>query len=80
MTPRMRTIEQAAAEIKALDPETAISKTALRRLVLTGVISCVKVGNKRLVNLDSVFSYLGMSGSERETTAVPLGGIVPIKE
>lgn len=30
---RMRTIDQAAAWAKEIDPETALTKTALRRLV-----------------------------------------------
>ena len=32
---RMRTIEQAAAEIKKADPDTAITKYAIRQLVIS---------------------------------------------
>lgn len=59
--PRMRTIDQAHAWLAGQDPETAITKTALRRLVTSGKISSVHVGNKYLVSLDVLESYL--SGS-----------------
>lgn len=59
MVPRMRTIEQAAAIIKEIDPDSALTKTALRRLVTTGKIESVRIGTKYLINLDSLISYLG---------------------
>lgn len=55
---RMRTIESAYAELVAADPGCCLTKTALRRLVVTGEIKSVKVGSKYLVNLDSVDEYL----------------------
>lgn len=59
---RMRTIDQAAAYIQQSDPETAITKTALRRLVTTGQLPSVRVGVKYLVSLDALDAYL--SGAE----------------
>ncbi len=56
--PRMRTIEQAAARLAGIDPETAFTKTALRRLVVTGQLPSVRVGQKYLVNLDVLESFL----------------------
>ena len=56
--PRMRTIPQAFKEIKALDPHTSITMSVLRRLVKEGTIETVQVANKRLLNLDLLFSRL----------------------
>ena len=58
MLPRMRTIEQAAAWLAETDPETAFTKTALRRLVVTGQLPSVRVGQKYLVNLDVLEGFL----------------------
>lgn len=55
---RMRTIEQAAEHFKKADPLTALTKTAIRRLVTTGEIPSVKVGAKYLLNLDALEEYL----------------------
>lgn len=56
--PRMRTIPQAFKEIKALDPDTSITVSVLRRLVKEGAVETVQVANKRLLNLDLLFSRL----------------------
>ena len=44
--PRMRTIPKAYAEIKALDSGTSFSMRALRRMVKSGEMPTVTVGNK----------------------------------
>ena len=54
----MRTIDQAAEWLRANDPETAFTKTALRRLVTTGELPCVRVGQKYLVSLETLEDYL----------------------
>ncbi|MED9968735.1 MAG: hypothetical protein UFA98_01825 [Ruminococcus sp.] len=59
--PRMRTIDNAYAEIKALDPQTDFTKRALRRMVKTKEIPTQKIGNKNLINLDLLIAKL--SGS-----------------
>lgn len=56
--PRMRTIKQAINELKEKDSQTAFTETALRRAVLSGQIPHIRAGNKILVNLDIVESYL----------------------
>lgn len=56
--PRMRTIDQAAAWLQENDPGTAFTKTALRRLVVSGKLPSVRVGQKYLVNLDTMEGYL----------------------
>lgn len=50
--PRVRTIPKAYAEIKALDSGTSFSMRALRRMVKSGEMPTVTVGNKQLINLD----------------------------
>ena len=66
--PRMRTIDQAAAWLRECDPGTAFTKTALRRLVVSGQLPCVRVGQKYLLNLDMLENYLqGAASVEPET-------------
>ena len=55
---RMRTIPQAAAYMQELDPGTALTKTAIRRLVLEGKLPFTAVGTKRLVALEDLEAYL----------------------
>lgn len=68
---RMRTIPQAAEWIKETDPCSALSQSALRRLVLTGVIPHVPVGNKRLIALEDIEAYLAGELATQQT----IGGI-----
>lgn len=56
--PRMRTIDQAAEWLRESDPDTALTKTALRRLVTTGKLPSVRVGQKYLVSLEALEDYL----------------------
>lgn len=55
---RMRTIQQAAAWVREGDPNTSLTKTAIRRLVLTGEIPHITVGTKRLIALEDIENYL----------------------
>lgn len=62
--PRMRTIDQAAAWLTENDPETALTKTALRRLATTGQLpGVVMIGKKYLINLDVLEVYLAGGGA-----------------
>lgn len=56
--PRMRTINQAATWLQENDPETALTKTALRRLVTSGKLPSVRVGQKYLISLEALEDYL----------------------
>lgn len=58
---RMRTVDQAAAWLHEQDPETALTKTALRRLVVTGQLPSVRVGQKYLISLETLEDYLAGS-------------------
>lgn len=80
--PRMRTIQEAAVELKRIDPETAITSYFIRCMVLDGTIPHVKVGTKRLINLDTLLGYLSCAAAaqpeQRQQTGQ--GRIRPIKE
>ena len=56
--PRMRTAPEAIREIKKLDPNSAFTLRALRRMMSDGTIPVVYINSKRLVNLDTLFDYL----------------------
>ena len=56
--PRMRTISEAAAELKELDPNTAVTPYAIKQMVLSGEIPHIKAGKKRLINMDILERYL----------------------
>lgn len=70
-TPRMRTIPQSAAELKALDQHTSLTECAIRRLVDQGKIKCVKAGRKKLINLDQLINYLSDPFPEEVPEEVP---------
>ena len=73
---RMRTIPQAAAWAKEIDPDTALTFSALRRLVLAGEIPHVQVGAKRLIALEDLERYLE-TGTVAPSPAV--GAIRPLE-
>ncbi len=56
--PKLRTIRKALAEIKKGDPETSLSEKALRRLISDGKIPCVEVGQRQLVDVNTIKKYL----------------------
>ena len=63
--PRMRTVQEAAQELKALDPHTAMTPYHIRRLCLDGVIPVVKAGKKNLLDLDTLLEYMRNPTAER---------------
>jgi hypothetical protein len=54
----MRTIDAAIKELKQDDPNCALTRHALRRMVISKRVPSVQVGNKYLVNLDSLINLL----------------------
>lgn len=62
---QMRTIDEAAAFLRQADPNTAVTKTALRRLVTSGQIPSVRVGAKYLIDLGVLGEFF--AGNVRET-------------
>ena len=73
---RMRTIDQAAAYVRERDGETALTKTALRRLIVTGRLPHVQVGNKYLLDLDTLEDFLHGETAPQAPAAV--NGIRPV--
>ena len=53
--PRMRTAPEAIAELQKIDPNTALTLRALRRMMTMGEIPVVNINSKRLINLDNLF-------------------------
>ena len=56
--PKIRTIAEAIEEIKRLDPETAITARFIKEGIADGKIPIIRVGNKMLVNMSSIFAFL----------------------
>lgn len=51
-TPRMRTRDKAIELLRQNDPETSITRCSLDRLIRSGKLPTVKIGNKVLLNYD----------------------------
>ena len=56
--PKIRTSAEAIEEIKRLDPETAITARFIKEGIADGKIPIIRVGNKVLVNMASIFAFL----------------------
>ena len=56
---RMRTVEAALAEIRSMDPKTAMTCNCIRTLCKTEQVRCVYTGCKILVDLDNLRAYIG---------------------
>lgn len=74
--PHMRTINEAADHFKAIDPQTALTRTAVRRLVNTGGVPSVKVGNKALVSLEALTGYLNGQPQDLRHEPAPARGVI----
>ena len=62
--PRMRTVHEAAAELKQVDSGTAVTEYHIRQLAINNVIPRVKAGKKYLINLDALIEYLASPHEE----------------
>ena len=63
--PRMRTVHEAAEELRKLDAGTAVTEYHIRQLAINNIIPRVKAGKKYLINLDALIAYLSQPDSER---------------
>jgi hypothetical protein len=54
----MRTASEIVNELKKLDTSTGVTVCSIRRLIKEGRIKSLKVGNRNLINLDFLISYL----------------------
>lgn len=65
-----RVLDDTFKILKTIDPDTAISKHALRHLVLdaengkNSEIKIVKIGAKRLICVESVLEYFGIGRAD----------------
>lgn len=67
--PMMRTLPEAARELRQLDPETRLTLPVLRRLVKVGIIPCIYTGRKALVDMTELKEYLS-----RQALSPPVQG------
>lgn len=74
---RMRTINEAAKWVKQTDPETALTPTAIRRLVISGEIPSRRAGNKYLLDLDTLERYM-QGETVADKPAPGFGSIRPV--
>ena len=73
---RIRTIDRAVEYFRERDPDTDLTKTALRRMVTTGQIQSVRVGAKYLVDLDileaTLFQPLAVPTADGKIRRIPV--------
>ena len=69
--PRMRVAHDCFTMIREADPESRVSERYIRMLAKSGKIQTAKVGNRVLINYDSLLSYL-----ENPTPAAEPRGII----
>lgn len=55
---RMRYAAQALELIRQEDPESCVSLNFIRALAASGKIPVVKIGQRRLINVDALIEYL----------------------
>lgn len=63
--PKMRTVPEAAKELKAIDKNTAVTEYHIRQLALSGVLPRVQAGRKMLINFDLLLEYLENPTAEK---------------
>ena len=62
-----RTIREAAAHFREVDPNTSLTETAIRNLLRQGLVPCARVGRKYLVTIEVLEAYLaGNAENARE--------------
>jgi excisionase family DNA binding protein len=66
--PRMRTISEAISELRAEDPQTAITTHFLRQAIASGRLPAIKAGRKILINLETLSEFLSRPEAEEPQT------------
>lgn len=67
-----RTIREAAAHFREIDPHTGLTETAIRNLLRKGLVPCARVGRKYLVTIEALEAYLaGDTGKSQEKLQKP---------
>lgn len=68
---RYRTIQECHEELLRIDEHCKISVYCIRLLCKENKIEYIPVGSKKIVNLDSLLAYLGMSDTPAQTAEQP---------
>ncbi len=63
--PRVRTIPEAVAELRAEDPQTAVTPYFVRQAIASGRLPAIKAGRKILVSLDALSDFLSQPVAEQ---------------
>lgn len=69
MSVRMRFPAQALEELRKADPDTPVTLHFIRSLARKGLIPCVQIGRRRLLNYDALVEYLANPTREETETA-----------
>lgn len=77
---KLRTIPQAFEEIRAKDPDTAMSVSLLRRLVSSGEIPSVPNGKHPLVNISVVEKYMSEGGTKNSEPKDDNGEVIRLPD
>lgn len=62
---KARKIKTSLEDIKAEDPNTALTEYAIRQMVINGEISHIRRGRKILIDLDELKEYLSNGAKHR---------------
>lgn len=58
---RMRTIREALAIVKGIDPETSVTYNFIKEACVNRKVTCVRLNKKYLLNLDELLTFLSMN-------------------
>ncbi|MEA4831024.1 hypothetical protein SDC9_104803 [bioreactor metagenome] len=64
--PKMRGPAEAIHELHNIDPSSGLTLHALRQLVNTGEVPCIRCGHKILINMDNLYNYLYGDNTKQE--------------
>ncbi len=70
-SPRLRTIKQAAEELKEKDANTVITVSVIRKLIREEKIGYIQDGNKKLVDLNDIEKYYESNKTTIKNVACP---------
>lgn len=70
-SPRLRTINQAAKELKEKDANTVITESIIRKLIREEKIGYIQDGNKKLVDLNDIEKYYESNKTTIKNVACP---------
>lgn len=56
--PKIRTLKDAHAYIKEIDPNSAVTAFAIRTMVVSGEVPSMRIGKKYLIDVDLLLCYM----------------------